>query len=147
MATNTKKMLDINTDYVLNFCHQYCKDNNSTMSDIGEMLGHSACYIQSSCKNGKMPPAELELLSFKLGMDTQKALSVNEADASNITKWVLCSERLPKKDGQYIAISKDGGFLVVIYSQKEGFKWLTGKELSFPPEAWLENVPDFKEVK
>lgn len=95
MATgNTKKMLDINPDYVLEYCHQYCKASNTNMGELGETLGHSVCYIQSSCRNGKMPPAELELLSFKTGLDMQKALSVDSPDTSKHKEEMTVDEKL-----------------------------------------------------
>lgn len=70
---NSKKMLDINVQYVLDFCHTWCKENNMSLGTLGEKLGHSKCYIQSSFRNKKLPPAELSLLCIITNMDYDKA--------------------------------------------------------------------------
>lgn len=76
MATgNVRKMIDINADYILGFCHKYCEKNNVTMGELGEMLGHSVSYVQVCCRQNKMPQAELELLSLKTSLDMQKAIT------------------------------------------------------------------------
>ena len=95
MATgNVRKMICIDPDYIMGFCHKYCKKNNVKMGDLGEMLGHSICYIQTSCRQGKMPQAELELLSFKTGLDIQKATSINNADNSKHKEDMTTDEKL-----------------------------------------------------
>ena len=75
---NSKKMIDINVGYVLNHCHRWCQENNINIGKLGEQLGHSTCYIQSSCRNKKLPPAELNLLCMLTGMDYEKATTLHE---------------------------------------------------------------------
>ena len=86
---NIRKMHDINGDYVLDVCHQYCSDNNVSMKELGELLGHSANYIQASCRNGKFPPAELQLLCFKIGMDISKAINKQDEDSNQQSEMTI----------------------------------------------------------
>ena len=92
---NIRKMYDIKGDYVLDICHQYCSDNNVSMKELAELLGHSGSYIQASCRNGKFPPAELQLLCFKTGMDIAKAIS-KQGEASNQQSEISIDEKLDR---------------------------------------------------
>lgn len=87
-AGNCKTMIDINPDYVLGHCHDWCKENNVSIGELGEKLGHSQCYIQSSCRNKKLPPAELNLLGILTNMDIEKAKNLTAA----VKKAVLTSD-------------------------------------------------------
>lgn len=91
---NKKKMIDINTVYVLEHCKQYCDRNGITMSGLGEKIGHSGCYIQSSCRNGKLPPAELNLLSMITNMDIEKASRIEDEEAEDTPAEKTVSEKL-----------------------------------------------------
>lgn len=75
---NKKNMVEINSDYVLNHCHNWCASHKKTMAVLGTELGHSECYIQSSCRAGRMPKTELMLLCFMTGLDKDRATDINK---------------------------------------------------------------------
>lgn len=75
-----RKLQNINPDYVSKYVHEWGEKHKITMKALGSMLGHSSCYIQQSCRDGKMPEKELSLLCDITGMDKDKALCLDEVE-------------------------------------------------------------------
>ena len=71
---NVKRMVKINGEYMHGYLKTWCKRNGMTMSNLGDAIGHSSCYIQSSIRNGGFPPAELELLVQLTGIEKEKVI-------------------------------------------------------------------------
>ncbi len=87
---NKRQMIEIDGDYILSFCDAYCKGNGIKMKDLADELGHSGGYIDLSCKEGKIPKAELKLLCKLIGLDYHMAIK----------------EDLPKEDTTGIRLAR-----------------------------------------